>query len=73
MANWFKLEMDAHGQIGIRPVQTDGVMIFPGAASKGELLGQIEGLIADLERLKDEVTRIAEWPPEDIFPERSNA
>jgi hypothetical protein len=61
------------GQAYLTPPFVDDVML-PGAASPDELAGQIDGLIADLQRLKGEIPSLRGWmsePP--LFLETSHA
>jgi hypothetical protein len=72
MALFFKVTMNA-GQAYIRPQIVNGSMLA-GAASPGELTGQIDGLIADLQRLKGEIPALHGWMSEGpLFTEANQA
>ncbi|MDE2573749.1 MAG: hypothetical protein KGL55_00410 [Rhodospirillales bacterium] len=72
MAQFFKLSMD-DGQAHIIP-QSLGGGILPGAASPGELLGQIDGLLRDLESLKAEIASLHGWTSQGpLFREHPDA
>ncbi len=67
MALFFKLKMD-DGQAYIVPPLVDDVMLA-GAASRGELARQIDGLINDLQQLKGEIKSLQGWMSDGpLFP-----
>jgi hypothetical protein len=72
MAQYFKLRM-IEGQAYIVP-QSLGRGILPGAAFPGELLGQIDGLAADLRKARGEIASLHGWPSQGpLFRERPDA